>query len=112
MQAQTVKIGGKNYRMEYTINALCQLEDQAGGVALATLAVHKSNQFLRLMVWAALITHHPGLTLEEAGDLAAAYIQQAGRRGALEDLLNGLMQAAGLGPEDEEKNGETPQDVA
>lgn len=112
MQAKAVEIGGKSYRMEFTVNALCDLEDQANGVTLATLAVHKSNQFLRLMVWAALIGHQPKTTIKQAGELAGAYIKENGRS-ALETLLNDLMHAAGLGPEEAtEKNGETPQDVA
>lgn len=108
MEYKTVEAGGKSYRLCYTTNALCQLEDKADGMALANMAARRINGFIRYMFWAALIAYQPETTLEEAGDVATEYIQKNGGREAAFKLIKELQVLAGI-VGDDEKNGEKPQ---
>lgn len=111
MEYKTIEAGGKSYRLAYTTNALCQLEDKADGVALANMAVRKVNSFIRYMFWAALIQHRPKTTVEEAGSIADVYMQESGGREGAFKLIQELQVMAGLiKPEEEGKNAETPQE--
>ena len=111
MDYMTVEIGGTAYRLAYTTNALCQMEDRADGVSLAVMAQRKSNQFRRLMLWAALVTDQPETTLEVAGGLLDAYRKEQGRD-AIVGLIADLQRHAGLIDEiqeTDEKNVNPPQ---
>ena len=109
MDYKTIEAGGKSYRLSFTTNALCQLEDKVDGVSLASMAVRRVNSFLRYMFWAALITHRPKTTLEEAGCIADEYIKEQGGRKAALQLFKELQEQAGIASEDDDsKKAETP----
>jgi hypothetical protein len=114
MEFKTIEAGGKNYRLAYTTNALCQLEDKVDGTALAGMAVKKVNSFLRYMFWAALLQHQPETTLETAGDIADAFILENGGREAAFHLINEVQVLSGIAAkkEESEKNAKTPRGKA
>jgi hypothetical protein len=64
-------------------NALCLLEDPLPGITSGQVDL-KSFKTIRLVFWAALQAHHPGLTEEDAGQVlwaigvekGADYLQQ------------------------------------
>jgi hypothetical protein len=67
-------LDGKSYKLAYSINALCELEDQMGKsvVEIADLLskperLHVSA--VRTLFWAGLLDNHPGVTPEEAGNI-------------------------------------------
>lgn len=69
--------------MHYSVNALCAVEERAGG----SLDGLMERQFsaTRLLLWGALTDRQPGITLEEAGELIGAHIRAGG---TLEDIVN------------------------
>jgi hypothetical protein len=115
MECKMIEAGGKSYRLCYTTNALCQLEDKVDGVALSGMAMKKVNSFIRYMFWAALIQQQPEITVEEAGNVADAFIRENGGREPAFKLIAELQEMAGIAPkkkEDAEKNAQAPQDKA
>lgn len=69
----TLQAGGETYRLAYTTNAMCELEDAAGeplGRIVDKLS-DKENppglSTLRLLLWAALIEHQEDMTVKGAG---------------------------------------------
>lgn len=115
MEYKTIEAGGKSYRLAFTTNALCQLEDKVDGVTLANMAVQKVNNFLRYMFWAALISYRPKTTLADAGNIADAYMREHGGRDAALLLIREVQVLSGvIGEEDsddEGKNGDAPQEA-
>ena len=75
--AKTVEIAGKALKLHYTVNALCAVEERAGG----SLDQLMERQFsaTRLLLWGALIQHQPEFTLAAAGDLISAHICSGGK---------------------------------
>lgn len=64
----------KVYKMRFSANALCELEDQVGmGInAIATQLADPNNlrlKTVRAVFWASLLDYHPDITLRQAGDL-------------------------------------------
>lgn len=68
--------GGKTYTLQFTINALCALEDELGGGSIAdigeTMGNRPSLKMLRTLVWVGLQQHHKAVSKEEAGDIIDA----------------------------------------
>ena len=105
MDAKTIELDGKIYRLAYTNSALCALEDRYDGAALGMMMSRKINSFCRAMMWAALIAYQPETTLEEAGKLVDLYQQGCGGRAGLLELIGELETLAGLrGEGSAEKN--------
>lgn len=67
------EVGDQSYTLRYTINALCEMEGALGmGVQdfcrhLVAGDVRLTN--IRAAFWAGLRSHHPDLSLAQAGDL-------------------------------------------
>ncbi|WP_299933352.1 GTA-gp10 family protein [uncultured Pelagimonas sp.] len=65
--------GDKTYKIEFTPNGWCELEDVVGCGTMEFLkrleeAEEKLNfRDVRLLMWAGLIEHHDGITLKDAG---------------------------------------------
>lgn len=68
-----VSLEGLKLTLEFTIDALCQLEDRLDETATAIFArVTKGDNslsFLRCLLWAALLENHPGYSEKAAGEL-------------------------------------------
>lgn len=82
---KTVKIDGKTYKLAYTNEALCAMEDIMAGDELLKAQTTRPAHFIRHMMWGALIENHPDVTVEEAGKIADAYAREHNG-----DVINGL----------------------
>ncbi len=71
-----VRVGDDEWVFSFSINALCELEDLLDKpVAQIVVALGDADNMrisdVRAMVWAALLDHHEGITLKEAGGVAS-----------------------------------------
>jgi hypothetical protein len=68
----TFEAQGKTWTLVYTVNAICDLEEQTGQSIAelgAMLSGAKPMTGMRALFWGGLRKHHPEVTLEGAGDL-------------------------------------------
>ena len=89
-----IEIAGRVLRLRYTVNALCAVEEKAGG----TLDNIMDRQFTatRLLLWGAMMEYHPETTLEAAGEMISAYIAGGGTLDEIVNLCAELMEGAGF----------------
>lgn len=75
--------GGTSYKISFSINAMCVLEDHFDRSVVEIMGELESARdnpgslrikTVRAIVWAALQDHHPDTTLEQTGDI----VSQAG----------------------------------
>lgn len=69
------EVEGQTYKLVLDFNALCEVEEVlgAGGMDLAR------PKAIRAIFWAALLRHHPDVTVQDAGDLIGALgLERAG----------------------------------
>lgn len=71
-----VTLNGREYTLRYSVNALCLLEDRAGG-SLETL-LSKGMSGLRGLLWCGLLEENKGITLETAGELMQSHLASGG----------------------------------
>ncbi len=69
-----LEIGDKTYDFEFTINAVCDLEERTGK-GFAELISVEGLTSLRALMWCGLITHQKTLTMAQAGDLIQEYLK-------------------------------------
>ncbi len=72
----TLKATDKDYRLSFSINAMCELEDHFGEpitmIADRMKDAAKVNaKTFRVLLWAALLDNQPDITLGEAGAIRA-----------------------------------------
>ena len=67
-----VEIGGVTVALKYTFNAMCAVEDRAGGALDARL--ERQYSAARLLLWGGMLDSRPEVTLEEAGELIGGHI--------------------------------------
>ena len=77
-----VEIGGRTLVLKYTVNAMCAMEDVAGG-ALDTL-MDRQFTAARLLLWGGMLECEPGVSLGEAGELIGEHLA---RGGTLEEVV-------------------------
>ncbi|MBV7408205.1 gene transfer agent family protein [Maritimibacter sp. DP1N21-5] len=88
---KTFEADGKTWTLQFTTNALVELEEAVGKKIDAFLeAESHSLKDLRTMFWAGLIEHHPEVTQKQAGDI----IDAAGGLEAIMGIINGAMTAS------------------
>lgn len=68
---------GQRYVLQFSIDAICILEDAAGKGIVALLSelqdpLKMSVTTARIVLWAGLQEHHPDLTIKQAGELILA----------------------------------------
>ena len=89
-----VTIGGAEYSLRFSTNAICALEAYAQERAIPFVSRFAKQDIgvadLRTIVWAGLLDQHADLTIEAAGDL----VDQARREGV--SLVEPVMEAFGL----------------
>lgn len=78
-----LKIGDATYTVALGVNEIVKLEDITGAGIIEIAAWFNDPEKVRVgnmraVLWAALQRHHPGLTLEQAGDLIGVIGLQAG----------------------------------
>ncbi len=88
------KVGAKEYKIRFSLNVLCSLEEELGR-PLTDLVLEWSQEKVSLsdvrkMIRAALTPNHPEITLEGAGDL----MEEAGLETVLEALTTALNRSA------------------
>ena len=69
--------GGRHYRLVYSVNALCALEDKLGEGAFSIAQMMSDPARMRIatvrtLFWAGLRDHHADMTEEAAGELMGA----------------------------------------
>ena len=77
-----IEAGGETYRLQFTVNGMCALEEETGESLLVFFkrmqGSFANGEFrisdVRMLIWAGLQEHHDGLTVKEAGRL----VQEAG----------------------------------
>jgi len=95
-----VELGGQGYRLRYTVNAMCEIEEKAG-VPLDALL---KNQFsaARLLLWGGLIELQPGVTRAEAGRILDRELAAGGTLdGVIAACADAMRDAGFFGPEAE-----------
>lgn len=89
-----IEIAGVPLRLRYSVNALCAVEDRAGG----SLDGLMERQFsaTRLLLWGAMTECQPETTLEAAGDLISRHILAGGTLEEIVDLCAQALSDAGF----------------
>jgi hypothetical protein len=69
-----LKAGETSYKLVFSINALCELEEETG-LSVNQLAAEMGGdnvklKLLRVLLWGALRDHHEDVTIKGAGDIA------------------------------------------
>lgn len=99
--AKIVEIAGRRYRLRYTVNSLCALEERAG-MSIDRL-MDRQFSATRLLLWAGLIEEQPDLAVRDVGALIGRCVAQGG---SLEDIVelcaDGLREAGFFGGDGEE----------
>ena len=90
----SVAICGREYPLRYSVNALCLLEDKAGG-SLEEL-LRKDVGGLRGLLWCGLLAENREMTLEAAGDLMQAYLESGGSLKELSAQITIALKNAGF----------------
>ena len=93
-EARTISIAGRSYRMRYTVNSLCALEDRAG-MSIDRL-MDRQFSATRLLLWAALTEEQPQLTVRDAGALIGNHIFSGGSLEDIVELCADGLRAAGF----------------
>lgn len=94
-----VEIAGKAYLLCYSMNALCALEERAGG-ALDGL-MNRQFSAMRLLLWGALMRYQPEITLAAAGDIIDAHLAHGGRLDEIVEICAAALAEAGFfGPDE------------
>lgn len=83
-----MEIAGRALRLYYTVNALCAVEERAGG-SLDRL-MERQFSATRLLLWGGLMEKQPEITLQQAGELIGAHLASGG---TLEEIVNECAQA-------------------
>ncbi|MDD6882697.1 MAG: hypothetical protein PUD50_03220 [Eubacteriales bacterium] len=89
-----IELGGQEISLRYTVNAMCAVEDRAGG-ALERLT---DRQFTatRLLLWGGMLSERPDTTLQEAGEIISRHMEQGGSLDEIVDVCAMAMRDAGF----------------
>lgn len=86
-----IEIAGRGLTLYYTVNALCAVEERAGG-SLDRL-MERQFSATRLLLWGGLMEKQPQITLEQAGELISLHLAGGG---TLEQIVNDCAEALSL----------------
>ncbi len=70
-----VRVGDDEWTFSFSVNAICELEDHLDKPMTLIFESLSDEENIRMtdvraLVWAALLDHHEGITLKEAGNVA------------------------------------------
>lgn len=65
-------LGDKSYRLKFSTNAICSVEDKLGKSIIAVMGEIDWITTRRVLLWAALQHHQPGIELKDAGEIMDA----------------------------------------
>lgn len=103
-QVETIILkDGNEYRIEFTLNALCELEDIFGDITEVYKIFNNFNlKSLRGLLYCGLVEHHPDITVRKAGSLFDTAV--------LNDIVEALTKAFEKAfPTEEKETGENNQ---
>lgn len=83
-----LEIAGRSVILRYTVNAMCAVEDAAGG-ALEDI-MERQFTAARLLLWGGMLDGRPETTLSEAGELIGEHLA---RGGTLEEVVEACAEA-------------------
>ena len=86
-EPRTVRVAGREYRLRYTVNSLCALEDRAG-MSIDRL-MNRQFSATRLLLWAGLTQCQPELSVRDAGDLITAAMRRGDSLERIVELRSG-----------------------
>jgi hypothetical protein len=89
-----LEINDKMYELEYTINAVCDLEELTGKT-FAEVVTQKGFRGLRALMWCGLSENVPGLTMKTAGKLLQEYLKTHTQEEFV-TLVGGAVEQAGF----------------
>ena len=89
-----VEIAGHAITLYYTVNAMCAVEERAGG----SLEGLMERQFsaTRLLLWGGMMEKQPETTLVSAGELISAHIRMGGTLEEIVDMCARALSKAGF----------------
>lgn len=66
-----LRVGDETFTLSFSLNSICEVEDATGEDIQAVLSKVEKNDFkaARLILWGALLDHHPEVSLKDAGAL-------------------------------------------
>ena len=91
-----LEIGDTMFELEYTINAVCDLEELTGKNLGEALAMGGFAS-IRALLWCGLSEHMKGLTLAKAGTLLQEYIKANSIENLVKAMTEAIEQAGFLG---------------
>lgn len=90
-------LNGKEYKIEYTVNSLCEIEELAG-MPISQL-MDRQFSATRLLFWGGLRENHGELTMKDTGKIIDGVLHSGG---SLEDVIDicakGLIEGGFLQP--------------
>ena len=89
-----IELAGRSFKMRYTINSLCAVEDRAG-MPIDDL-LDRQFSATRLLLWGGLIERQPELTLGEVGELMGACLEKGMSLSDIVDLCAEGLRDAGF----------------
>lgn len=94
MKGESVlKVGGRDYTLAFSINAMCEIEyvlDRSTDQILRDLIASPPLHVVRALLWGGLRTHHPDIDLQAAGVLME---ELGGTDAALDAIGAGMISA-------------------
>lgn len=85
-----IKINNKTYYLKYTLNVLCEME--AEGFDVMGLSTLSFTQLRSLFYYGVKSIHKDEIkTVEQAGDLVSAYIEDGGSLVALGNIMSDIL---------------------
>ncbi len=93
-EVKLVELAGRPFKLRYTVNSLCALEDRAG-MPLDRL-MDRQFSATRLLLWAALTEEQPELTVRDVGALIGECVAGGGCLEDIVDLCAAGLRAAGF----------------
>lgn len=89
-----IEIGDGIYELEYTVNAVCDLEEMTGKGLGDVLSVAGLSS-VRALLWCGLAAHTPTLTMAQAGTLLQEYMAEHSME-ELVAIITEAIEAAGF----------------
>ena len=89
-----IEINGREIPLRYTVNAMCAMEDRAGG-ALQNL-MDRQFSATRLLLWGGMLHAQPELPIREVGELITEYLRQGGSLEEIVEICAQALQDAGF----------------
>ena len=68
-KVRIIKANGKSYKLEYSYNGFCDIEEASGEKNIESFFSEVSLTRTRLLLWGGLTEHQPDITVRDAGSI-------------------------------------------